>query len=217
LAVKFEGSSPARARDEVVTPPFALPPGEFAGFIFDCDGTLADSMPLYHRAWQRALRAHGATFEFTWELFMSRAGMSTALTIEGLNLEFGTTLEAGNVERYQHAEYLALIEHVQPIAAVVDVARRHFGKLPMSVASGGARPLVERTLELIGVKELFPVVVVAADVPRGKPEPDIFLLAAKRMGVAPKACLVFEDGEPGLLAATRAGMKSVLVDRGSRT
>ena len=87
----------------------------------------------------------------------------------------------------------------------------------MSVASGGARPLVERTLELIGVKELFPVVVVAADVPRGKPEPDIFLLAAKRMGVAPEACLVFEDGEPGLVAARRAGMKTVFVDRGSRT
>jgi beta-phosphoglucomutase-like phosphatase (HAD superfamily) len=197
--------------------PLELPPGEFAALVFDCDGTLADSMPLYHRAWQRALRAHGASFEFSWELFMSRAGMSTALTIEGLNLEFGTALEAESVERRQHAEYLTLIDEVQPIASVVEVARRHFGRIPMSVASGGARPLVERTLELIGVKELFPVVVVAADVPRGKPEPDIFLLAAKRMGVAPEACLVFEDGEPGLVAARRAGMKTVFVDRGSRT
>jgi HAD superfamily hydrolase (TIGR01509 family) len=196
--------------------PFELPPGDFAGFIFDCDGTLADSMPLYHRAWQRALKAHGATFEFTWELFVSRAGMSTALTVEGLNLEFETTLEAAAIEARQHAEFLTLIDEVQPIAPIVDVAREYFGKLPMSVASGGARPLVERTLELIGVKELFPVVVVAADVPRGKPEPDIFLLAAKRMGVAPEACLVFEDGQPGLVAARRAGMQAVFVDRGSR-
>jgi beta-phosphoglucomutase-like phosphatase (HAD superfamily) len=196
--------------------PFQLPAGEFSAFIFDCDGTLADSMPLYHRAWQRALAAHGAHFEFTWELFMSRAGMSTALTVEGLNREFGTLLEAEKVEHHHHAEFLTLIETVQPIHAIVEVARSYFGKIPMSVASGGSRPLVERTLELIGVKELFPVVVVAADVARGKPEPDIFLLAAERMGVPPAECLVFEDGKPGLLAAERAGMKSVFVDRGSR-
>lgn len=196
--------------------PLELPVGEFSAFIFDCDGTLADSMPLYHRAWQRALAEHGARFEFTWELFMSRAGMSTLLTVEGLNREFGTTLGADEVERVHHAAYLELIDTVQPIHAIVDVARSYFGKIPMSVASGGSRPLVERTLELIGVKDLFPVVVVAADVPRGKPEPDIFLLAAARMGVPPEACLVFEDGKPGLLAAERAGMKSVFVDRGSR-
>ncbi len=197
-------------------PPFELPPGEFSAFIFDCDGTLADSMPLYHRSWQRALEAHGARFEFTWELFMSRAGMSTALTVEGLNREFGTTLEAESVERFHHAEYLSLIETVQPVHAIVEVARSYFGKIPMAVASGGSRPLVERTLELIGVRELFPVVVVAADVVRGKPEPDIFLLAAERLGVSPEGCLVFEDGKPGLVAAERAGMKSVFVDRGSR-
>jgi len=196
---------------------FELPPGDFGGFIFDCDGTLADSMPLYHRAWQRALMAHGATFEFTWELFMSRAGMSTALTVEGLNATYGTTLEADSVSRLHHAEFLGLIDSVRPIDAVVAVARAYHGKLPMSVASGGTRPLVERTLDLIGVRDLFPVVVVADDVPRGKPEPDIFLLAAKKMGVAPERCLVFEDGAPGILGAERAGMKWVLVDRGSRT
>ena len=195
----------------------ALPPGNFGGLIFDCDGTLADSMPLYHRAWQRALAAHGATFEFGWELFMSRAGMSTALTVEGLNASFGTTLEVASIEARQHAEYLLLIDGVRPIDAVVAIAREYAGKLPMSVASGGSRPLVERTLELIGVRELFPVVVVAADVPKGKPEPDIFLLAAKRMGVAPERCLVFEDGVPGLVGAERAGMKSVLVEHGSRS
>jgi beta-phosphoglucomutase-like phosphatase (HAD superfamily) len=196
--------------------PIELPPGEFSGFIFDCDGTLADSMPLSHLAWQRALAAHGATFDFDWELFMSRAGMTMALTVEALNRQFGTSLDPVSVELRHNAEYLAVMDEVQPIAAVVDVARRHFGKIPMSVASGSSRPFVERTLEIIGVKDLFSVVVVAADVPHGKPEPDIFLLAAERMGVAPEACLVFEDGEPGLLATRRAGMKTVLVDRGSR-
>ena len=77
----------------------------------------------------------------------------------------------------------------------------------MAVASGGTRPLVERTLELIGVRELFDAVVVADDVPRGKPHPDIFLHAAKLLGVEPESCLVFEDGQPGIVAAERAGMK----------
>jgi HAD superfamily hydrolase (TIGR01509 family) len=198
-------------------PALELPPGDFEGFIFDCDGTLADSMPLYHRAWRAALAAHGATFDFHWELFMSRAGMSTALTVDGLNLEFGTTLNAELVQAYQHAEFAKIVHEVRPIDAVVEIARRHAGKLPMSVASGGTRELVERTLELIGVTELFPTVVVAADVARGKPEPDIFLLAAERMGVRPERCLVFEDGAPGLLAAERAGMKALFIDRGSRS
>ena len=147
---------------------------------------------------------------------MSRAGMTMARTVEALNLQFGTALDATSVELRHNAEYLAVMEQVQPIAAVVDVARRHFGKIPMSVASGGSRPFVERTLAIIGVKDLFPVVVVAADVLHGKPAPDIFLLAAERMGVAPEGCLVFEDGDLGLSGARRAGMKTVLVDRGSR-
>lgn len=194
-----------------------LPDGDFDAFIFDCDGTLADSMPLYHRAWRVALREGGATFDFSWDLFTSRAGMSTLLTVEGLNRQFGTMLEAQRVETRQHAEYLALIEEVKPIVEVVEVAIAYAGKLPMSVASGGTRPLVERTLELIGIKHLFAHVLVASDVPRGKPEPDLFLLAAERMGVSPERCLVFEDGEPGIVAAKRAGMQVVRVDLGSRS
>ena len=203
------GAAPVRA--------LTLPEGDFAGLIFDCDGTLADSMPLYHRAWRAALAANGATFEFGWELFMSRAGVTTLLTVEGLNREFGTNLDAELVQAAQHAEFEKLVHEVKPIDAVVDVARRYAGKLPMSVASGGTRELVERTLDLIGVRELFPIVVVAADVPRGKPDPDIFLLAAERMGVEPARCLVFEDGAPGLLGAERAGMRSVFIDHGSRS
>jgi HAD superfamily hydrolase (TIGR01509 family) len=194
-----------------------LPPGDFGAFIFDCDGTLADSMPLYHRAWRSALASSGATFDFSWELFVSRAGMTTLLTIEGLNQQFGTTLDALIVEGHQHAEYARLVDEVKPITQVVALAREHAGRVPMSVASGGTRVLVERTLGVLGIRELFDHVLVASDVPRGKPEPDLFLLAAERMGVAPERCLVFEDGEPGIVAAVRAGMQVVRVDLGSRT
>lgn len=193
-----------------------LPEGEFGAFIFDCDGTLADSMPLYHRAWRAALEENGATFDFDWELFMSRAGVSTRLTVAGLNEQFGLALDPERVELRHHTEYERLVSGVKPIEAVVAVARKFAGKVPMSVASGGTRVLVERTLQLIGVRSLFEHVIVAEDVSHGKPAPDMFLLAAERMGVAPERCLVFEDGAPGLLAAERAGMQAVFVDRGSR-
>ena len=192
-----------------------LPPGDFGALIFDCDGTLADSMPLYHRAWRAALAANGATFDFTWDIFMSRAGVSTEGTVTELNHQFGTMLDAGRIEEPQYAEYARRIEGVEPFPEVVAVAEAHYGKLPMAVASGGARHLVERTLALIGVRHLFEAVVVAADVPRGKPHPDIFLHAAKLLGVPPARCLVFEDGRPGIVAAEAAGMQSVFVKRES--
>ncbi|HEX6765803.1 MAG TPA: HAD family phosphatase, partial [Polyangiaceae bacterium] len=119
------------------------------------------------------------------------------------------------VEELQYAEYSRLIDEVKPFPEVVAVARAHFGRLPMAVASGGARHIVERTLGLIGVRELFDAVVVAADVPRGKPHPDIFLHAAKLLGVRPERCLVFEDGKPGIIAAEAAGMRTVFVERPS--
>lgn len=195
--------------------PIELPPGDFDALIFDCDGTLADSMPLYHRAWRVALAANGATFDFTWEIFMSRAGVSTEGTVLALNQEFGTALDAALVEQHQFAEYSRLVDDVKPFPEVVAIAEAHYGRLPMAVASGGARHLVERTLTLIGVRHFFEAVVVAADVPRGKPHPDIFLRAAELLGVAPARCLVFEDGRPGILAAQAAGMQSVFVKRSS--
>ncbi|HEX6275554.1 MAG TPA: HAD family phosphatase, partial [Polyangiaceae bacterium] len=192
-----------------------LPPGDFGALIFDCDGTLADSMPLYHRAWRAALEANGASFDFTWDIFMSRAGVSTEGTVVELNQEFGTMLDPARIEELQYAEYTRLVDDVKPFPEVVAIAEAHYGKLPMAVASGGSRHLVERTLDLIGVRRLFDAVVVAADVPRGKPHPDIFLHAAKLLDVPPERCLVFEDGRPGIIAAEAAGMQSVFVKRDS--
>jgi HAD superfamily hydrolase (TIGR01509 family) len=187
-----------------------VPAGDFQGFIFDLDGTLAESMVIHHRAWRVALEAHGASFEFGWELFNSRAGMSHEQTVVELNVQFGLSLDPDAVAYAQRAEYERMLAGVTAIDEVVHFARTH-AESSLAVASGGDRRLVERTLELIGVRELFPVVVVAADVPRGKPEPDIFLLAASRLGVAPDRCVVFEDGALGILAAERAGMRTVLI------
>ena len=193
-------------------PLFSLPPREYAAFIFDCDGTLADSMPLHHQAWIRALRRHGAHFDFGWELFMSRAGKTIELTVSELNAEFGLGLDPTLVAAAQRAEYDALAQGVKPIAEVVACAReRHAAGCPISVASGGDAPTVHRTLRTIGVADFFPIVVTAEEVAQGKPAPDLFLLAASRMGIAPADCLVFEDSLLGIAAAKRAGMGAVLV------
>jgi beta-phosphoglucomutase-like phosphatase (HAD superfamily) len=195
---------------------FSLPTRAYSAFIFDCDGTLADSMPLHQRAWIRAFEQHGATLDFTWERFMSRAGKTLELTVTELNAEFGMNLDPALVAQAQRAEYDALALGVQPILEVVQFAREQArAGRPVSVASGGDARTVRQTLSTIGALDLFSVIVTAEDVVHGKPAPDLFLLAAERMGVAPEACLVFEDSLLGITAAERAGMGAVLVSRAS--
>ncbi len=184
---------------------------EYGGYIFDCDGTLADSMVVHHRAWLAALTQHGATIDFTWDLFTSRAGMTLPNTVRELNAQFGLSLDPESVTTSQRLEYERFLPTVQPIADVVELARRVAQVRPVSVASGGERSVVTRTLELIGLGQTFPVVVTAEDVVHGKPAPDMFLLAAEKMGVSPADCVVFEDAVLGLEAARRAGMAAVLV------
>lgn len=197
---------------------FSLPASlaQYQGFIFDCDGTLADTMPIHQQAWVHALRKHGASFEFGWELFMSRAGKTLELTIEELNTQFGTQLDPMAVAREQRAHFDALAGSVLPLTEVVAFARacRDRG-LPLAVASGGDAVTVARTLRTIGVSDWFDAVVTAEHVVHGKPAPDIFLLAAERIGVAPARCLAFEDSLLGIQAAERAGMGAVLVARTS--
>lgn len=190
---------------------FELPERPYQAFIFDCDGTLADSMPAHHLAWQRALAAGGASIDFHWELFVRRAGKTLEKTVEELNAEFGLALDPHAVAAHQRAEYQGLIPELEPVGPVVEFLRGVVGRFPVSVATGGDLPTVDRTLRSIGVRDLIPHIVTAFDVPRGKPFPDLFLLAAERMGVAPEVCLVFEDSPLGIEAAERAGMGSVLV------
>ena len=184
---------------------------EYGGYIFDCDGTLADSMVVHHRAWLAALAEHGATFDFHWELFTSRAGMTLPNTVRELNAQFGLALDPAGVTSSQRREYERFLPSVQAIPEVVQLAKQVAQTRPVSVASGGERQIVRRTLELLGLGQTFAVVVAAEDVTHGKPAPDMFLLAAERMGVPPTECVVFEDSVLGLEAAKRAGMASVLV------
>ena len=178
--------------------------------IFDCDGTLADTMPVHHGAWQAMLAEHGMVFGH--EQFYAFAGMPSVRIIERLALEQAVELAAGQAEAMaldKEHRFVELIGLVQPIPEVVAVAEHCRGNMPMAVASGGDRWVVERTLRTIGVYDWMAAIVGAEDTERHKPEPDVFLEAARRLGVDPSACTVFEDSELGLEAARRAGMESV--------
>lgn len=191
---------------------FIPPTRDYKGYIFDCDGTLVDSMPLHFQAWRAAFRQHGASFDFDWSLFVSRAGMPLEQTVEALNVQFDTELDPRRVVAVQLATYRTLLAQVTGIEPVVAFARQAATLAQVSVASGGQRAEVEASLRNIGILELFSVIVAGDEVTRGKPDPEILLRCAEGMGVEPKDCLVIEDGELGIEAARRAGMDWVRVE-----
>jgi HAD superfamily hydrolase (TIGR01509 family) len=191
---------------------FLAPTRDYAGYIFDCDGTLVESMPLHFRAWRRAFREHQAPFDFDWELFVSRAGMPLEQTVQALNLQFATELDPTRVVQAQLAAYRSLLSSVTGITAVVEFARQVALRAPVSVASGGHRNEVEASLATVGLSGLFRCIVAGNEVRQGKPDPEILFRCAEGMGVAPQDCLVIEDGALGIEAARRAGMDWVKVE-----
>lgn len=189
-----------------------IPDGNFSAYIFDCDGTLVDSMPLHLRAWRAALERHGFPPEqFTVEMHHTFAGMPGEAIVRKLNERFGCDLPQDQVEKDRVEWYLANHMTARAIEPVVKIARDARGRLPMAVASGSDAHIVVSSLQSLGILDLFCTVITPADVARGKPAPEMFLLAAERMGVPPAGCLVFEDGLLGIEAAAAAGMQSVFV------
>jgi len=189
-----------------------FPARDYEGYIFDCDGTLADSMSLHHRAWQHAFREHGASFEYGWDIFLSLAGVGHADTVRKMNARFGDMLDPDGVTHTKEGWYALHVDDVRPITPVTDYARALAARgAKIAVASGGPRWMVSRTLHAIGMEELFQAVVTQDDIVRSKPDPEIFLTAAKRLGVEPRNCVVFEDSHLGIAGAKSAGMDWVLI------
>ncbi|HXD85462.1 MAG TPA: HAD family phosphatase, partial [Urbifossiella sp.] len=175
---------------------------------FDCDGTLADTMPVHYAAWTAMLSRHGIAFPET--RFYELGGVPTAQIIRILSQESGvpvTDVDAMVWEK--ESAFLENLHQVKPLEKVVAAAAGFRGKLPLAVASGGYRDTITRTLKMLGILDWFQVVVTAEDTARHKPEPDVFLEAARQLNVPPQSCVVFEDTDIGLLAARRAGMASI--------
>ena len=186
------------------------PPSATTGLIFDCDGTLADTMPVHFLSWSAMLEPHG--LRFPKAQFFAFAGMPSRRIIERLTEEQGRSLTPSQLAAMvaeKDSRYVQMLGEVGPIHVVLEIARRFRRVLPMAVASGGEGPVVRRTLEVIGALDWFDAVVGAEDTARHKPEPDVFLEAARRLGVAPNGCVVFEDSDLGMEAAARAGMLGV--------
>ena len=177
------------------------------GLIFDCDGTLADTMPLHWRAWQVIAAKH--RIHLPEDRFYALGGVPSRDILKMLSSEQGVALDHLAVAREKEAEYLPLIAQVEPINAVVAIARENYGVLPMAVASGGTHRSIDTVLAHLGVRELFQTVVTSEDVTRQKPAPDIFLEAARRIGVPPRFCRAYEDTDLGMKAIRAAGMEAV--------
>jgi beta-phosphoglucomutase family hydrolase len=186
-----------------------LPVGTFRAYLFDCDGTIVDSMPLHYIAWKAALGEWGC--EFDEELFYAWGGKPTDVIISTLNEMNGLKMPVEALAQYKEELYFDLLPRLKVIPEVVEHIEARHGQLPFAVVSGGRRSSVVRSLTALGLLEKFETIVGADDYTRGKPAPDAFLLAAERLGVAPADCLVFEDTEIGIQAATAAGMASVKV------
>jgi beta-phosphoglucomutase family hydrolase len=182
-------------------------PPNIRGLVFDCDGTIADTMPLHYEAWVKALREHSV--EFPEALFYEMAGIPTHTIVQLLNERFGHSMPVMATAQQKDALFVELIPKTRPIEPVVALVRKYAQKLPMAVATGGTRALCAKTLSVLGLLECFGALVTADDVEHGKPAPDIFLESARRIGVPPGECCAFEDGEVGLSAARAAGMLAI--------
>lgn len=189
-----------------------IPEGEFEGFIFDHDGTLSLSMHVHFDGWLDAFKKNGGNFEFTRQIAQSYAGVGMHDTVKILNERFGCNMSPEQVVSDQESYFFANLDKVLPYEPVIDFARQcHQQGKPISVASGGIRKTVIKTMEAIGIAELFEIIITQDDVINSKPAPDLFLLAAEKMKVNPHKCLVFEDSLLGIEAAKNAGMESLLV------
>jgi HAD superfamily hydrolase (TIGR01509 family) len=186
-----------------------LPAGDFGAYLFDCDGTIVDSMPLHYKAWKQVLGEWNC--EFSEERFYAWGGMPIVQIISTLNAEFGLSMPVEIVAKRKEGLYFQRLQELQPVPEVVEHILHQHGKIPFAVVSGSTRDSVEASLTTLGLLDRFDAFVCAGDYQRGKPHPEAFLMAAEKLKIAPKSCLVFEDTDMGIEAATAAGMKSVRV------
>jgi len=186
-----------------------IPNGSFQAYLFDCDGTVADSMPLHYIAWKTALAEWNC--EFSEDLFYAWGGFPVAKIISLLNEERGLQMPVEKVAHRKEQLYYERLPELRAVPEVLEYIDLLYGRVPFAVVSGSTRDSVVASLQTLGLLEKFETLVCAGDYKNGKPHPEAFLLAAERLRIGPKHCLVFEDTDAGIEAATAAGMACVRV------
>jgi beta-phosphoglucomutase family hydrolase len=186
-----------------------LPEGVFSAYLFDCDGTIVDSMPLHYVAWKKVLGEWNCEFEEAF--FYSLGGMPIVEIVATLNERHGLSMPVATVARRKESLYYEMLPQLKVVPEVLEHIEEQHGRIPFAVVSGSTRDSVTASLGMLRLLDRFETMVCAGEYEKGKPDPEAFLLAASRLGVEPHACLVFEDTEMGIQAATAAGMASVKV------
>jgi beta-phosphoglucomutase family hydrolase len=186
-----------------------LPEGVFKAYLFDCDGTIVDSMPLHYLAWKQTLAEWNC--EFDEDLFYAWGGRPVADIIASLNERDGLAMPLEQLAHRKEQLYYADLPLLQAVPEVLEHIEASYGTIPFAVVSGSSRESVTSSLEALGLLDRFETMVCAGDYSRGKPDPEPFLMAAQQLGIDPGECLVFEDADTGIQAATAAGMASVKV------
>lgn len=186
-----------------------IPAGDFRAYLFDCDGTIADSMPLHFIAWKSALAEWNC--EFDENLFYTWGGKPPVEIVSELNRMHGLAMPVEQVTARKENLYFALLPRLEPVAEVLEHIEAMHRQIPFAVVSGSTRESVINSLTAIGLIDRFDLIVGSEDYARSKPAPDAFLTAAQRLGVNPRHCLVFEDADIGIQAAKAAGMATAKV------
>lgn len=185
----------------------AIPAG-IKALVFDFDGTLADTTPSHEQALRAALKAHGVGLDHDW--YRGHVGLSIHDLLDAL--PGGRHLPHEEIIAQSRAHLLATVHSITPVACVVALLRRaRRAGLPCAVASGASRLLVHPGMHALGLTREFAAVVVREDVTKGKPAPDVYLLAARRLEVPPDRCLAVDDARDGVASARTAGMHVIMV------
>jgi HAD superfamily hydrolase (TIGR01509 family) len=183
------------------------PEPDTAALLFDCDGTLVDTMGVHRIVWAEIFARYG--FEITdqwWEDYANVALMPfVRAVIPDASEELADELNIEGMARYMEAIHLA-----EPLEHVIEVVRAHHGRLPMAVVTGGYREIVVPTLDAAGITHLFDVIVTADDVVHSKPAPDVYERAAALLQVDPARCVAYEDSEIGMASAHGAGIGRIV-------
>jgi HAD superfamily hydrolase (TIGR01509 family) len=188
----------------------AIPDYPFKAYLFDCDGTIADSMPLHFIAWNHAVQEWGCVF--SEEQFYAWGGRPVDEIIRALNEAQHLNMPVDTVLEHKEAFYRELLHDLKGVPEVLEQIELSYGRIPFAVVSGSPRESVKASLEVLGISDRFELLVCQGEYAKGKPNPEPFLKAASLLGVHPEDCLVFEDADPGIAAAEAAGMQWVKIE-----